>query len=206
MVKAPITPIIVGTAIDWLEVNIKPSWKVFEWGSGFSTIYWSQRVKEIISVEHNIAWRNRLTSLLKKQSGLENYIMYLIPPDDLFLKQAMTNAVASKLSEDPTKYISKHFLTSNFENYVKKIDSYPDEYFDLVFVDGRARSSCIKHALPKIRKGGYLILDNADDVARPYYIMAKQLVKRWNHIEFYGPGLIRKNKWTTTIWTKPYDN
>lgn len=54
------------------------------------------------------------------------------------------------------------YANASFEEYVKSIEEYPDESFDLVLVDGRHRSFCIPHAIPKVRPGGYLMLDNSD--------------------------------------------
>jgi predicted O-methyltransferase YrrM len=51
-----------------------------------------------------------------------------------------------------------------FRKYAAAILGYPDESFDLVFVDGEAscRDWCIANALPKIKPGGYLLLDDSD--------------------------------------------
>lgn len=55
----------------------------------------------------------------------------------------------------------------NFQRYASQIDKYPDQHFDLVIVDGRARPSCLMHGVPKVKVGGMLVLDNAD---RDYYL------------------------------------
>ncbi|MHB8650746.1 MAG: class I SAM-dependent methyltransferase [Gaiellaceae bacterium] len=50
----------------------------------------------------------------------------------------------------------------------EKLDRYPDlsdhadRSVDLVVVDGAVRSRCVAAALPKLRPGGYLLLDNSD--------------------------------------------
>lgn len=198
---------IVDTCYNWLELNIKPHWKVFEWGAGSSTIYWALRVTEIISVEHSPGWRDRVLGKLRK-NNLTNCILHFITQDDLPLKQHMKKKRGgrySELIEDPTKYLSRHSLTGNFKSYVKIIDEYPDEYFNLVFIDGRARPSCIKHAIPKIRPGGYLMLDNSE---RSLYNLATQLMKNWKKTLFYSSDCPEwtkgtKHAWATTVWIKP---
>jgi len=48
-------------ALPWLNKGVldllldmdKKYWRVFEWGSGFSTLWWQDTVKEIVSVEHS---------------------------------------------------------------------------------------------------------------------------------------------------------
>jgi len=196
-------PRIVEACFYWLERRIKPYWKVFEWGAGRSTIYWGQKIAEVVSVEHVEGWRVRIVRALKKNQ-LNNVIFHFILPDDLPSKQHMEHmkrGAIFKLIQDPTKYLSKHYKTSSFKSYVKIIDAYPDGYFNLIFIDGRARPSCIKHAISKIRPGGYLMLDNSE---RLHYELAKQLVEDWNEISFYPPGRPPgKRTWTTTVWTKP---
>ncbi len=52
-----------------------------------------------------------------------------------------------------------------------------DSSVDLVVVDGLLRSSCVAAALPKLRPGGYLYLDNSDkDAAGGDMRSAEQLV------------------------------
>jgi len=194
------TPKIVKSSLDWLEPKIQKSWKVFEWGTGYSTVYWAKKVAEVISVEDTEKWRDKVVKLLEDKQ-LENYTIHLILPDDLPVEQHIIhNKVAERLAQDPENYMTKHSLVSTYESYVKKIDSFSDEYFDLIFIDGRARASCIKHAIDKLRAGGYLVLDNSDRTA---YNIARRLIKGWESISFYGQGVTSKLRWTTTIFTKP---
>jgi hypothetical protein len=67
---------------------------------------------------------------------------------------------------NPDLYFSsdKDYKGFNFESYARSIDKH--DLFDIVLVDGRARPSCIKHGIPKLKIGGFLILDNSD---RLYY-------------------------------------
>lgn len=39
---------------------------------------------------------------------------------------------------------------------------FPNEYFDLILIDGRVRMNCLKNATPKLKVGGVLIFDNSD--------------------------------------------
>lgn len=47
-------------AIDILKQRVNKNMVVFEYGSGNSTIWWSKRVKKIVSVEHNEEWYTKL--------------------------------------------------------------------------------------------------------------------------------------------------
>lgn len=84
--------------------------------------------------------------------------------------ELLPNSVASLPVDvaDPTSYRSGagDYLNYSFKKYVKSIDEYPDGYFDLILVDGRARPSCILHSIPKLKSGGLLVVDNAE---RSYY-------------------------------------
>lgn len=78
--------------------------------------------------------------------------------------------------------------------YTEQIKEFPDDHFDVVFVDGRERNMCVENARSKIKSGGQLIFDNSQ---RPRYTGALVLMRGWQErVRLYG-------KWGTTIWTKP---
>jgi hypothetical protein len=37
--------------------------RVFEYGSGYSTLFWAARAREVISVEHNPGWHEKISKL-----------------------------------------------------------------------------------------------------------------------------------------------
>jgi len=88
----------------------------------------------------------------------------------------------------------------NFKNYVHSIDMYPDEMFDLVIIDGRARCGCIRSSMNKVKRGGYILLDNSH---RTWYDNGKRLLDGWSHISFKGIVPFSYNISETTIWKKP---
>ena len=49
-------PWLTYPAIDFLEGRVRPQMRVFEYGSGNSTFWWSARVAELISCEHDKQW------------------------------------------------------------------------------------------------------------------------------------------------------
>lgn len=153
--------------------------RVFEYGSGGSTLFWISRVQEVISVEHDNSWY----LIMKKQrdeQAAQNFKYILAEPID-------DQDFAEKHFENPDDYISSDssYIGKNFEQYVKSIDSYPDNYFDIIVVDGRARPSCIKHSIPKLNKNGWLIVDNSE---RKYYFAPFAFDKSsWKISKFAGP-------------------
>lgn len=183
-------PTITYNSMDWLVHHIDPSMRVFEWGSGFSTIYFAMRVAEVVSVEHVEKWHRKAVEVLEARQ-LSNCTVHLRLPEPL---------PPGKHTRGPGSYLSYKSTKCSFESYVKTIGSYPDNHFDFIFVDGRARSSCILHAIPKLRPGGYLMLDNSE---RSQYQGAVALMKGWDYCSFYGNGPTTGSKWATTIWLKP---
>ena len=59
-------------AIDFLEPRISPDWRVFEWGSGNSTLWWAQRVTSVHAVESDPNWYQEI-----KKNQSENVIIEL---------------------------------------------------------------------------------------------------------------------------------
>jgi hypothetical protein len=154
--------------------------KVFEYGSGGSTLFWAGHVKEVISVEHDKQWYDKLANELRLQEiGNVKYILAEAEQDVDF---------SSKKIDNPADYISgdSSFTGKNFSTYVQQIEKYPDEYFDIVIVDGRSRPSCIVHAMRKVKTNGFLIIDNSE---REYYLRNIQFDRRnWN--EYIFPGAV----------------
>lgn len=68
-----------GEAIPWytypfihfIDGRLKNYFHVFEYGSGYSTLYFSKIVKSVTSVEHDISWFNHLRSLVPHNVLLE---------------------------------------------------------------------------------------------------------------------------------------
>jgi hypothetical protein len=55
-------------AIEFLESVVKKDWKVFEWGSGNSTIWWSKNCSMVRSAENNPSWCAEVRSKLSKNA------------------------------------------------------------------------------------------------------------------------------------------
>lgn len=71
----------IGLALPWftycsihfLKSRLSREFKVFEYGSGNSTIWFSYLTKHIVSVEHNRNWHQNFTDKLKERSNV-NYL------------------------------------------------------------------------------------------------------------------------------------
>ena len=51
-------------AIDFLEGRTRPDMRVFEYGSGNSTLWWGSRTEQVVACEHDKAWYDRMVSVL----------------------------------------------------------------------------------------------------------------------------------------------
>lgn len=136
-------PWIVPESLTELEKHVQPDWRVFEWGSGGSTVYWARNCAHVTSIEHNSEWVERTTKLLRKFGCTDSAAL-------LYVRGQGTDHRTA------------------FREYADVILDYPDEHFDLIFIDGEASSRgwCLTNAIPKLKPGGWLLLDNSDWLKR----------------------------------------
>jgi len=147
--------------IDFLDKEMNDEMRVLEYGGGGSTLFFSSRAKELVTIEHNKEWFEGLQREMEKISKIKWYGCFIEPEDAISTENLSIS--------NPDHYFSsdKNYTNKIFKKYASAIDQYPNEYFDVVLVDGRVRPSCLNHSLNKIKKNGLLILDNAD---RSYYL------------------------------------
>jgi len=77
------TPWWLYAAIDQIASVIQPDWRVFEWGSGGSTLWLAQRAGLVISAEHNQEWADKTQGELA-QYGLGNVTIRYQPNIGLY--------------------------------------------------------------------------------------------------------------------------
>lgn len=173
----------------FLDTFLDKNKKVFEWGSGGSTIYFSNRVNKIVLVEHNKEWFEKVASVIKDKE-INNIEYLLVEP-----KEKPELNVNGCFSSD-VNYSGK-----DFSEYCDAISSYPDNYFDLIVVDGRVRNCCINKAIKKLSSNGLILLDNSD--VKEYASSLKLLKEAgFKSKKYFGPGPYVKYFWETTILKK----
>jgi len=123
----------------------KPSPRVFEWGSGASTIWLANRAGSVVSVEHDQEWAVKMNALLAASKRNNTKIIHVPAP------QTASPIVQSKKSG---------YEHLEFANYVDAIDEC--ELFDLIVIDGRARLDCLKKAKLHLTERGMILLDNSN--------------------------------------------
>lgn len=93
-------------------------------------------------------------------------------------------------------------LSNRPYNYTIELEK--DDFFDIIIVDGRDRVKCIESSIPKLKSGGWLILDNSE---RPYYQRGIDLMQGWERRDYYQPEPDKYGftypDWTTSIFIKP---
>lgn len=183
-------------AIDLLERALKPTDRVFEYGGGGSTLFWNERVAEVVTAEHDASW---FALLERHMEGVKRARW-------TGLARPATKGVLVDRPDpaEPAHFASSdaHFVGMHFKEYVTAIDTYPDGYFDVVMVDGRARTSCLVHGLPKLRSGGLLILDNAE---RAHYTAKNKALLAPLELLLAGmaPVIFNRDFSETRIYRKP---
>lgn len=186
-------------AIDYIETILQPNFVGLEYGSGGSTLWFAQRIARITSVEHDVKWWARVSAELTTQQ-ITNADLVLVPPFT-GLRPAATDASHAVAYPQLYRSSRRGYEDCDFMDYVRQVDQNPDNSLDIVSVDGRARPACVKHAISKIRPGGYLVLD---DSKRIRYGIAFELLKGWDEKSFRGlapfNGLKEKD---TSVYQKP---
>lgn len=174
-------PWMTFSVTDFLMSSANKQMRVFEYGAGSSTLFWAKRVHEVVSVEHDAQWAQKIREELSHRH-YNNVSLLFIPP---VLRQGNEQPDIA----DPYGYATEDatYAPFSFQEYVQKIQEYPDAYFDFIVVDGRARPSCIAASIRKVKPGGFLVVDNSE---RKYYFertLPMLPPHAWKRTDFWGP-------------------
>lgn len=126
----------------WLASRARPV-RVFEYGSGASTLWLSRRADEVHSVEHHREFGEHLAPILAARGNIDFRIVEPTTPARL----RVTSAKEGNSGLD-------------FADYVAAIDDV-DGTFDLIVIDGRAREACLAAAIPRLADDGIIVFDNS---------------------------------------------
>lgn len=186
------SPWLTFDAIEYISRYLKTNMRVFEYGSGGSTLYWLKKGATCVSIEHDPNWYNIINKRLKQISSVD---YKLVEPGPICNNEKTNPA-------DPLDYVSsdENYKGYQFVNYVSQIDIFPKEYFDIILIDGRARPSCIRHSVSKVKVGGLMVIDNSE---RPHYFQKTiEDLKGYKKLEFYGLGPGNEQMWKTDIYIR----
>jgi hypothetical protein len=167
-------PFIVYEAINFMSDILKPGIKVLEFGSGNSTLWFLEKKCEITSIEHDELWYKTVNDYAQSAS---------------FDKQIMEQFCLHNTQKEATW------------NLLYKTE---DKSFDLIFVDGsndfNNRNECIEKSISKLKKGGWMVLNNSDHPNNwPSGLYMDSLYKRDRFTGFTPMGLYISQ---TSFWQK----
>jgi hypothetical protein len=191
-------------SLDFLTEYLRGKSTAFEWGMGGSTLFLRRQVPTVVSIEHDEKWFSEAETTIAA-ADLDRFKLrnlrpryrsrcLLLPPKDIGRTDA---AYSSGL---------KAFTKKSFRTYAQSIRPWPDKFFDLVLVDGRARTACCKEGAAKVKPGGILMLDNSDYARYQSDLVDLERVELlgWHKTEFLGPGPCSSViGWRTTVWQRP---
>lgn len=120
--------------------------RVFEYGSGASTVWLAKRAAQVISVEHDEAFWQSMQFVFAEHTNVD---VLLVPP-------IPARGAAGEVRSERAGY--EH---CDFSAYVSAIER-SEGMFDLVIVDGRARNACLAAAVPRLAPGGMIVFDNSN--------------------------------------------
>ncbi|MDT4899723.1 MAG: hypothetical protein QOJ78_653 [Pseudonocardiales bacterium] len=125
----------------WLSAHPKPI-RVYEYGSGASTLWLSRRADEVYTVEHHRGFAEHIAPTLAGQPNIHMRIVEPVPS---------SSPVVSSQKEGNADL--------DFADYVNSIGAVDGE-FSLIVIDGRAREACLRAAIPRLDPDGLIVFDN----------------------------------------------
>lgn len=169
IMKNPV-PFIVMDAIRFLEKIVRPGMRVLEVGGGNSSLWFLSKQVHLTTFEHSGEWGSMVMDTVKS---------------------------------NPDKYKASRFNLNICagDDTVKAISALPDDSFDIILVDSMndftRRNDCMNAAMTKVKKGGYMVLDNSDNPVN--WVGMEQLKNKEIH-RFTGFAPMALFVCQTTFW------
>jgi predicted O-methyltransferase YrrM len=132
----PDDPWLTPDAIRLLTALLRPCDRGLEFGSGRSTLWFAERVAHLTSVEEDERYHRAAATALARR-GLDNVDLVLAPCD-----------------------VPEHLGAQSA--YVGTLRRFPESSLDFALIDGAYRAHAARLAMPRIRPGGLMIIDNVD--------------------------------------------
>ena len=139
VLEPPFQPLMSEAANEYFGELLSPTDLVCEYGCGSSTIWLAERTAKVYSVEHDPVWHGIVARAIEEQK-IANVQLNLVVP-----------AVGGNLREAAKRY--SEFLLN-----------FPDDHFDIIYLDGwrPSRPAAPAIAKDKVRPGGWLVIDNLE--------------------------------------------
>lgn len=196
-------PWITYPAFLQLKRIVRPSFKVFEYGCGASSLWWARNVAEVRCVEHNALWGAQVSA--NKPENL-SVAVHELGADTSEAERALVEPFFAAMPELPVSNNPQHdvehgLLCPQFIAYVTELAKYPAGTFDVIVVDGMARSLAAWLAARYLKDDGFILFDNTD---RWQYNAGFRSLRDsgFYRLDYYGPGPASSTEWCTSIFTK----
>lgn len=133
-----------GSCLVEVFLRRKTGARVFEYGSGASTLWLGKRAGEVHSVEHDPTWS---VIVERRLEGHVNVTLHHAP---------------APFSDDPGALHSakRRWRGADFRDYVLTIERLGG-VFDLIVIDGRCRAACLEKAVAYLKDDGVILFDNS---------------------------------------------
>lgn len=182
-------------ATHFLTSVVNNKMRVYEYGTGESTLFFARYVKEVIAVDCNSIILYKVKDAIIEKGYLNSRINLIHPKYDC--------TYFGRNFWEPDLYLSvlKDYSGQTFEEYAKSIEKYPDGYFDIISINKPVQFACLRQAIKKLNEGGYIVLD---DVNEAEYSWIDKIFDNynWRKIIFYGASPLRSYFKSTYLWKK----
>lgn len=163
-------------ALEWLTPRIRCTHRVFEFGGGYSTVWYGEHAAEVISVEHDRLWFDQVKTMV----GSNVTLLHRDAPGDDSTSEADSA-------------------------YCQAIEPYPPKSFDLIAIDGIERVRCACVAPPHLRDEGIIVFDNSDRPGcRP--AIEHLHGQGFGRIDFYGFFAGFGMRGCTSVFSRRFDS
>lgn len=174
-------------AIEFMNSIVSNHWRVFEYGCGHSTLWWQQKVNQVIGVDHDPAWVQKIKpqlvernkALLKEKGAPANN--HALQFSDRYLKSVHKQ----NFDYDIEKITRRGLNDSEFIDYADSINQVGGK-FDCIVIDGMARRLCTYFAVERLTTDGIIVFDNSNrsDYMEGYQFLVAQ---GFYQLRFSGP-------------------
>jgi predicted O-methyltransferase YrrM len=165
-------PFLVYDAIKFLDKIVKDGMRILELGGGNSTLWFLKRKVQLTTIEDSSQWGEFVSQYISNNPQLK-----LKGLSDFEIKIMQGREVIDYLNQ------------------------FPDEHFDLVLVDSSdqhiSRNECVKVCMTKVKKNGWLVLDNSDHPGRWW---AVDMMEQYKRIRFTGYVPMALSVSQTSFW------
>jgi hypothetical protein len=136
--REKILPYMTNDEIVDLVSYITKDTEMLEIGGGHSTVFLSNIVKKLTTVEHSLVWSKTIKKLMEQNNS--DWQMYVVQPNW------------------PQSHPFQPAEQGQFKNYVDFISTLPNNQYDVILIDGRDRIKCSIASIPKLKVGGVLLI------------------------------------------------